>query len=121
MQDQLEKLISKNYFLHKSAKEGYRGYIMSYASHALKHIFNVHNIDLGALSKSFGFSTPPRVPLNLKATGAKIRKRGGGGGFGDRDRKAVHDKIRAKGSGHAFSASNPYGKRSSGDGRQFQH
>lgn len=81
----------------------------------------MHAIDLGGLSRSFGFATPPRVPLNLKTSGAKVRKRGGGGGFGDKDRKSVHDKIRAQGSGHAFSAANPYGKRGGDDGRQFQH
>ena len=41
----LEKLISKNYYLHRSAREAYRSYLLSYASHALKHIFDVHNID----------------------------------------------------------------------------
>lgn len=36
VQSQLEKLISKNYYLNRSAKDGYRGYIHSYASHSLK-------------------------------------------------------------------------------------
>eukprot|EP01043_Picozoa_sp_COSAG02_P125052 COSAG02_NODE_62163_length_266_cov_1.197605_1_plen_36_part_10 len=31
------RLISKNYYLNKSAKDGYRGYLHSYASHSLKH------------------------------------------------------------------------------------
>lgn len=65
-------------------------------------------------------TVPPRINLNLKVTGPKVRRRGGGGGFGDDSRreatKAIH---RRQQSGHAFSASNPYGKRDSADGRQF--
>eukprot|EP01138_Halocafeteria_seosinensis_P006930 gb/GECG01007088.1/.p1 GENE.gb/GECG01007088.1/~~gb/GECG01007088.1/.p1 ORF type:complete len:854 (+),score=140.74 gb/GECG01007088.1/:1-2562(+) len=117
VQNQLEKLVEKNYFLNKSAKEGYRSFLLSYASHSLKHIFNVHELDLAAVGKSFGFSVPPRINLNLKTTGQKVRRRGGGGGFGD-DSKRPHY-FKKKASGHAFSASNPYGKRKEGDKRQF--
>jgi ATP-dependent RNA helicase DDX18/HAS1 len=55
------RLISKNYYLNKSAKDGYRGYLHSYASHSLKHIFDVHELDLVAVAKSFGFTVPPKV------------------------------------------------------------
>lgn len=104
--------MSKNYFLNKSAKEGYRAYLMAYASHGLKHIFDVHNLDLLATSRAFGFQVPPRVNLNLKARAEPVRRRGGGGGFGK-------EKHRFGSSGHAFSASNPYGKKPAGDRRQF--
>ncbi|GAB5575608.1 ATP-dependent RNA helicase DDX18 [Prionailurus iriomotensis] len=40
IQSQLEKLIEKNYFLHKSAQEAYKSYIRAYDSHSLKQIFN---------------------------------------------------------------------------------
>ncbi len=46
VQAQLEKLVEKNYFLNKSAKDAYRGYLLAYASHSLKEIFNVHSLDL---------------------------------------------------------------------------
>ena len=46
VQAQLEKLVEKNYFLNKSAKDAYRGYLLAYASHSLKDIFNVHALDL---------------------------------------------------------------------------
>lgn len=112
--------MDKNYFLSRSAKEGYRGYVLAYASHSLKHIFNVNNLDLEAVAKGFGFSAPPRINLNLRATGERIKKRGGGGGFGDMTRKAQIQEIQRRSeSGHAFSASNPYGKREKGDKRQF--
>ncbi len=43
---QLEKLISKNYFLNLSAKEAFKAYVRSYESHSLKNIFNVQTLDL---------------------------------------------------------------------------
>lgn len=36
VQSQLEKLVEKNYYLHKSAKDGYRSYMQAYASHSHK-------------------------------------------------------------------------------------
>ena len=39
IQPQLEKLVSKNYFLNLSAKEAFKAYIRSYESHSLKQVF----------------------------------------------------------------------------------
>ncbi len=64
VQSQLEKLIEKNYYLNQSAKDAYRSYVLAYNSHQLKSIFNVHTLDLRAVSKSFGFTMPPRVSLH---------------------------------------------------------
>ena len=65
VQSQLEKLVEKNYYLHQSAKDAYRAYLLSYNSHQLKSIFNVHTLDLKAVGKSFGFTAPPRVSLHV--------------------------------------------------------
>ncbi|MCO5556288.1 hypothetical protein L7F22_009834 [Adiantum nelumboides] len=46
VQSQLEKLVEKNYYLHQSARDAYRSYILAYNSHAMKEIFNVHRLDL---------------------------------------------------------------------------
>uniref|UniRef100_A0A175YEV0 ATP-dependent RNA helicase n=1 Tax=Daucus carota subsp. sativus TaxID=79200 RepID=A0A175YEV0_DAUCS len=46
VQSHLEKLVSKNYYLNKSAKEAYRSYVLAYNSHSSKDIFNVHRLDL---------------------------------------------------------------------------
>lgn len=62
---QLESLIEKNYYLHKSARDAYRSYLQSYASHSLKMVFNVETLDLLRVAKGFGFSTPPNVPLSI--------------------------------------------------------
>ena len=66
LQAQLQELVEKNFYLNRSAKEAYRSYILAYASHSLKNMFNVHKLDLQAVAKGFGFTNPPRVNLNLK-------------------------------------------------------
>lgn len=62
---QLEKLLAKNYYLHQSARDGYRSYLQSYASYSLKKIFDVKKLDLVKVGKAFGFSVPPRVNVNM--------------------------------------------------------
>jgi len=66
---QLEKLLQKNYFLHQSARDGYRSYLQAYASYSLKKIFDVNSLDLAKVGKAFGFAIPPRV--NIKVGGGK--------------------------------------------------
>lgn len=101
VQSQLQRLIETNYYLNRSARDAYRSYLLAYASHSLRDIFNVHQLDLQAVGKAFGFTAPPRVDL---AFGKEKRKK-------DNKRK-----------GHgSFSADNPYGKRESADKRQFTH
>ncbi|KAH6928020.1 hypothetical protein HPB50_010600 [Hyalomma asiaticum] len=68
IQPQLEKLISKNYYLHMSAKEAYKAYVRAYDSHHLKSIFDVNTLDLIQVAKSFGFLVPPNVDLMQLAT-----------------------------------------------------
>ncbi|XP_034279645.1 ATP-dependent RNA helicase DDX18 [Pantherophis guttatus] len=90
IQSQLEKLIEKNYFLHKSAQEAYKAYIRAYDSHSLKQIYNVHSLDLIKVALSFGFKVPPFVDLNVNSShGKRLQKRGGGGGFGYQKAKNV--------------------------------
>jgi ATP-dependent RNA helicase DDX18/HAS1 len=113
VQSQLQRLIEKNYYLNRTARDAYRSYILAYASHSHRDIFNVHNLDLQAVGFSFGFTTPPRVDLALSAKGDPAARR-----------KQYGGKKGAKGavsSGHAFSASNPYGQREKSDKRQFSH
>lgn len=74
IQTQLEGLISRNYYLNKSAKDGYRSYLQSYASHSLRSVFDVHKLDLVKVAESFGFSTPPRIDISLGASLGRDRK-----------------------------------------------
>ena len=46
VQSQLEKLVEKNYYLHQSARDAYRAYILAYNSHTLKDVYNVHELNL---------------------------------------------------------------------------
>jgi ATP-dependent RNA helicase DDX18/HAS1 len=72
IQPQLERLVAKNYALNVSAKDAYRSFVRAYNSHSLKHIFDVKNLDLVAVAKSFGFEHPP--PVDLPAASFKRRK-----------------------------------------------
>ncbi|XP_055848743.1 probable ATP-dependent RNA helicase pitchoune [Episyrphus balteatus] len=82
IQLQLEKLISKNYFLNQSAKEAFKGYVRAYDSHQLKTIFDVNTLDLQTVAKSFGFLVPPVVDLKIGFRRKRPEKRVGGGGYG---------------------------------------
>ncbi|XP_027168938.1 DEAD-box ATP-dependent RNA helicase 51-like [Coffea eugenioides] len=99
VQSRLVELVSNNYYLNKSAKEAYRSYLLAYNSHSMKDIFNVHQLDLQGVAASFCFSSPPKVNLNIDSNASKFRK-----------------KMRTR---NGFSASNPYGRKSEGDVRQF--
>ena len=120
VQGQLQRLIEKNYYLNRAARDAYRSYLLAYASHGQKGIFDVHNLDLQAVGMAFGFTAPPRVDLAFSAKGGTRDQRGthtiGG-------RKKIMDgkRMGGEGSGHGFDASNPYGRRKAGDKRQFQH
>lgn len=49
--------------IRQAAREAYRSFLLSYNSHQLKSIFNVHRLDLAAVSRSFGFSAPPKARI----------------------------------------------------------
>ncbi|KAK4989292.1 ATP-dependent RNA helicase [Elasticomyces elasticus] len=87
IQSQLEMLISKNYYLNKSAKDGYRSYLQAYASHSLRSVFDVHTLDLVKVAKSFGFQTPPRVDIQLGASMSRDRKTEGRRAYGSQPRQ----------------------------------
>lgn len=87
IQSQLEALIGKNYYLNKSAKEGYKAYLHSYASHSLRSVFDVHKLDLVKVAKSFGFSTPPRVDITLGASLARDKKVEGRRAYGSQPKQ----------------------------------
>ncbi|KAI9788392.1 MAG: ATP-dependent RNA helicase [Peltula sp. TS41687] len=94
VQSQLEKLIGQNYYLNKvrrhlnmSAKDGYRSYLQAYASHSLRSIFDVHQLDLVKVAKSFGFPTPPRVDMTLGASMGRDKKAGARRAYGSQPKQ----------------------------------
>jgi len=106
IQQQLERLIEKAYHLHRASRDAYKSYIHAYAAHSLKDCFEVDKLDLQKVAKSFGFASPPKVDLNIKHRSK-------------RENSQTLKKKSMSGSGHAFSADNPYGKREKSDKRQF--
>ena len=109
VQSQLENLISKNYYLNRSARDAFRSYLLAYASHSHKDIFVVGSLDLQLVAKAFGLEVPPHVNLNIKTSGRKARN----------NNSKLKPGQRRSGGGHAFSRDNPYGKRAPDDKRQF--
>ncbi|XP_011081257.1 DEAD-box ATP-dependent RNA helicase 51 [Sesamum indicum] len=103
VQSHLEKLVSNNYYLNKSAKDAYRSYILAYNSHSMKDIFNVHRLDLQAVAASFCFTSPPKVNLNIDSNASKFRKK----------------TRKIEGSRHGFSESHPYGRKGEDNIQQF--
>jgi ATP-dependent RNA helicase DDX18/HAS1 len=91
---QLEKLISKNYYLHQSARDGYRSYLQAYASYSLKNIFDINKLDLRKVGKAFGFSVPPKVNISIGTSlkaGKKARRGRGDGSDSDEDAGSDED------------------------------
>ncbi|XP_010910077.2 DEAD-box ATP-dependent RNA helicase 27 [Elaeis guineensis] len=103
LQSHLEKIVGENYYLNQSAKDAYRSYILAYNSHSMKHIFDVHHLNLKDVAASFCFSNPPKINLELESSASKFRKK----------------MRKVDGSRHGISASNPYGRKSGDGERQF--
>ncbi|WKT49899.1 Helicase, C-terminal [Fusarium oxysporum f. sp. vasinfectum] len=93
IQSQLEKLISSNYYLNKSAKDGYRSYLHAYASHSLRSVFDINKLDLAKVAKSFGFTVPPRVDITLGASMSKDKKHQGRRAYGSQPRQGQGNKF----------------------------
>jgi ATP-dependent RNA helicase DDX18/HAS1 len=112
VQSQLEKLVEKNFYLNKSARDGYRSYLQSYASHSLKNIFNANVLDLQKVASAFGFSVPPNVNINISASG-KTKKM-------DRDNGLPSANNMSRGKDHYLkSRGEGTGFKKEGDSRQF--
>ena len=76
IQSQLIKLMSRNFYLNKAGRDAYRSYIMAYASHSLKDIFNVNQLDLKDVAMGFGFEVPPKINLAfVKNSGKNTREK----------------------------------------------
>ena len=64
-QQKVEKMVnSKEHNVLVNAFEAYREFLFDYASRSNKHVFNVDEIDVTKLCKSFGFEHPPYVNLS---------------------------------------------------------
>ena len=59
--DKLRQLVESNYDINRAAFYAYGATINNYKANLLKKIFRPELLDVAALARSFGFSTPPRV------------------------------------------------------------
>lgn len=62
--EQFNKLIERNYYLNCAAKDGYKSYMQAYASHKMKDIYDINQLDLKKVASAFGLAIPPRVNLS---------------------------------------------------------
>ena len=60
--------------LHEQA---YRSYLLAYSSHSLKNIYDVHELDLQAVAKAFGFGVPPRVRAKVEKDDIEVTRHAG--------------------------------------------
>jgi len=63
IQLQLEAIIAKTPELNRLATVGFQKYLLSYASHQLKHIFDPKKLDLDGVAKSYGLAQQPRCDV----------------------------------------------------------
>lgn len=64
-QQKVEKMVnSKEHSVLVNAFEAYREFLFDYASRSNKHVFDVDEIDVTKLCKSYGFEHPPYVNLS---------------------------------------------------------
>eukprot|EP01063_Lacrimia_lanifica_P012452 TRINITY_DN1909_c0_g1_i1.p1 TRINITY_DN1909_c0_g1~~TRINITY_DN1909_c0_g1_i1.p1 ORF type:complete len:625 (+),score=307.93 TRINITY_DN1909_c0_g1_i1:71-1876(+) len=85
IQLKLENLVEKTYYLHRSARDAYRAYLLSYASHSMQDVFNVSDLDLRKVAKSVGLKEAPAIDFNLVESNSKRKKparANSGPGFG---------------------------------------
>ncbi|KAL7675507.1 hypothetical protein ACOME3_001776 [Neoechinorhynchus agilis] len=76
IQNEFEKLLDRNYFLHMSARDAYKSFVRAYASHAMKDVYDIGNLNLKEVAKSFGFNVPPIVPFDVGAPSKRKTKTG---------------------------------------------
>jgi len=75
IQTQFEKLVEKNYYLYSASQDAYRSYLHAYISHKLKDVYDINSLDLSKVCRSFGFTSPPHVNLNIKINSSRKNKK----------------------------------------------
>ncbi|CAG9313341.1 unnamed protein product [Blepharisma stoltei] len=75
IQAETQRVIGKNYDLHRFAREAHRDYVLAYHSNHLQEVFNFDSLDLAKIALSFGFETPPRVNIYDKKNEQENSKR----------------------------------------------
>ncbi|KAG5470629.1 hypothetical protein LSCM1_01875 [Leishmania martiniquensis] len=74
IQEKLEHVLQLDEVVAKSAVTAFRAHVGAYQSHILKETFNVHRLDLDALSKAFALTAVPPVTLPRNAEAEKQKE-----------------------------------------------
>jgi ATP-dependent RNA helicase DDX18/HAS1 len=59
VQKEFEGLVRKDDKLRRMGRDAYHSYLMSYASHEYRDVYDVHQLEKERVARSFGFSKPP--------------------------------------------------------------
>lgn len=78
-------LIRKDEKLRKLAREAYHAYMLAYASHSFRDVYNIHDLDQDKVALAFGFTKPPKQQVDSDDE----QKRGVRKDLGDRRWKPV--------------------------------
>jgi len=79
------ELIRKDEKLRKLAREAYHAYMLAYASHSFRDVYNIHDLDQDKVALAFGFTKPPKQQVDSDDE----QKRGVRKDLGDRRWKPV--------------------------------
>ncbi|KAL7517539.1 hypothetical protein ACHAWX_002463 [Stephanocyclus meneghinianus] len=66
VQRQYERLVRKDDKLSKMGREAYHSYMISYASHDYRDVYDVHQLEKEMVARSFGFDEPPSIERDDK-------------------------------------------------------
>ena len=74
VQRQFERLVRKDEKLTKMGREAYHSYLMSYASHDYRDVYDVHKLEKELVARSFGFAEPPSAEREEKEQERVVRR-----------------------------------------------
>jgi ATP-dependent RNA helicase DDX18/HAS1 len=69
-----EKLVRKDERLSKMGREAYHSFLLNYASHEYRDVYDVHLVNRDRVAQSFGFERAPSPDRGEKERGESSRK-----------------------------------------------
>ncbi|KAL7532428.1 hypothetical protein ACHAXR_005633 [Thalassiosira sp. AJA248-18] len=96
VQRELFKLVKNDAKLKKLGSDAYHAYLMAYASHDYRDIYNVHELDADKVALCFGFEKKPPSPSTEEGNTEEINNKGIGGGVTFQESKRTREQTRWK-------------------------
>lgn len=69
-----EKLVRRDELLNRLGREAYHAYLLEYASHEYRDVYDVHTIDKDDVARSFGFGRAPVVRNDGTSSGGGSKR-----------------------------------------------